>query len=388
MTPASPACPHPPITFATSNEAWGGSEELWSLTAMALARRAVPVSVFKRRVQDTDRRIVELRAAGARIVDLEGPHWLPLLARRLTTVSRLALPRMRGRMARTLARQRPALVVVSQGLNYDGWWMGDLCRRLGIPYVMISQKASDLYWPGDPLLDTWRAVHRDAAASLFVSEHNRRLTEEQIGFALPRGRVVRNPFNARLDGEPTPWPADRGRLVLACLARLDAREKGQDMLIRVLAQPHWRERPIEVRLYGAGPNDQGLRAMAAFHDLHSVVFAGYTETPGDVWRDCHALVLPSRCEGLPLALVEAMLHGRPAIVTDVAGNAEAVVDGVTGFLAEAATERALDAALERAWARRSEWPDIGRAAAAHARRLVTQDPVAGLAELLQDLAAR
>jgi glycosyltransferase involved in cell wall biosynthesis len=378
--------PHPRIAFASSNHRWGGSEELWSLTAIELARRGVQVCAFKRRFHRCDRRVVEMRAAGTRVIDLEGPHWLPLVARRLmTALWRLARPWMAGRMAREFARRHPALVVISQGLNHDGWWLGVVCRRLGLPYVMISQKASDLYWPGDEMLDELREVYRDAASALFVSEHNRRLTEEQLGFALPRGQVVRNPFNARLDDAPSPWPADQGKIVLACLARLDAREKGQDLLIRVLAQPRWRERPIEVRLYGAGHNEQGLRAMAAFHGLQNVVFAGHTDTPRAVWRDSHALILPSRCEGLPLALVEAMLHGRPAIITEAGGNAEVLIDGKTGFLAEAANESALDAALERAWTRRSDWPEIGRAAAAHARQLVTRDPVAALADLLQGL---
>jgi hypothetical protein len=56
---------------------------------------------------------------------------------------------------------------------------------------------------------------------------------------------------------------------------------------------------------------------------------------------CHALVLTSRCEGLPLSLVEAMLSGRVPIVTDVGGNRE-VVNEACGFLAASASEAAVD----------------------------------------------
>ena len=62
-------------------------------------------------------------------------------------------------------------------------------------------------------------------------------------------------------------------------------------------------------------------------------------------------------------MVEAMMCGRPAIVTDVGGNAEIVEDDVTGFLAASATEDGMDEALERAWQRRHEWHDMGRQAA-------------------------
>ena len=57
-------------------------------------------------------------------------------------------------------------------------------------------------------------------------------------------------------------------------------------------------------------------------------------------------MLPSRFEGLPLALVEAMLCPRPAVVTNVAGNTEVIEDGETGFVAAAPTAGHLDEAME------------------------------------------
>lgn len=57
--------------------------------------------------------------------------------------------------------------------------------------------------------------------------------------------------------------------------------------------------------------------------------------------------MPSRFEGLPLAMVEAMLCARPVVATDVAGHAEIIEDGVTGFLADAPTAGSMAAALER-----------------------------------------
>ena len=111
-------------------------------------------------------------------------------------------------------------------------------------------------------------------------------------------------------------------------------------------------------------------------------FAGFVDDVAGIWTDHHGLILPSRCEGLPLVVVEAMLSGRVSIATDAAGIAEVIDDGVTGFLAAAATEDGLDAALERAWQRRDEWPAIGAAAAVRIRELVPEDPAAELARML------
>ena len=75
-------------------------------------------------------------------------------------------------------------------------------------------------------------------------------------------------------------------------------------------------------------------------------FAGFV-APEDIWAKEQILVLPSRQEGLPIALVEAMMAGRPAVVTDVGGNREVIDEGITGFIAEAPTVCAVSAALER-----------------------------------------
>jgi glycosyltransferase involved in cell wall biosynthesis len=56
-------------------------------------------------------------------------------------------------------------------------------------------------------------------------------------------------------------------------------------------------------------------------------------------------VQPSRTEGLPCAVVEAMAMSRPVVATDVAGNRDAVVPGVTGLLIPAGSPQAWAAAL-------------------------------------------
>ena len=58
---------------------------------------------------------------------------------------------------------------------------------------------------------------------------------------------------------------------------------------------------------------------------------GFADDVRSVWSDRQILVLASSGEGKPLALTEAMLCGRPAVVTDVGGNVELVTDCVTGL---------------------------------------------------------
>ena len=172
---------------------------------------------------------------------------------------------------------------------------------------------------------------------------------------------------------------------LACVARLYLLDKGQDILLRVLAREKWKGRALHVSFFGRGINGEALADLADRLGVRNVSFEGQTDDVPGIWREHHALVLPSRAEGLPLALVEAMMCGRPAVVTKVGGGAEVVEDGVTGFLA-APDEDSVDAALEEAWARRGELREMGECAARRIRELVPANPAEEFADALLDLA--
>jgi len=375
--------------FVSSNVGWGGSEELWSATAAQLVANGHEVTAFKCELAD-GAHIGRLRARGCR---MRGQVRLPTPFRNLSpfmtkVVFRLLSELQPLRFSLSLrVAPPPDLIVLSQGGNSDGLSFARSFLSRSTPYVVISHKASDLDWPPDGKRGELRDLYTSALACCFVSEHNWRLTEEQLGVTLPQATIVRNPYLVPW-APRTDWPDDRGGLRLACVARLNIKEKGQDILLRVLAREKWRQRPLSVTFYGEGANREGLTGFADFLQLKSVSFVGHVHDVARIWDDHHGLVLPSRCEGLPITVIEAMLSGRFAIVTNVAGNAEVVQDGLTGFIAAAATEDALDEAMERAWAMRNQWSALGAAASTHIRTLVPSDPAATMASLLHGLADR
>jgi glycosyltransferase involved in cell wall biosynthesis len=287
---------------------------------------------------------------------------------------------------RLIAARSPEFVVISDGSPFPPVDLLEMCATKSLPFVIIVQCNQYFWWPADDLAERYRVALAAALRCYFVSDANRRIAEKQIGCELSNAELIRNPFNVDYDASP-PWlPFGRnGELRFACVGRLDPPGKGQDILFEVLAGPAWAAREWRLHLYGAGENRNGLERWAQRLGLTDrIVFEGHVADIEKVWALNHVLVMPSRIEGLPLAVIEAMLCGRPVVATDVAGS-EVVEDGVTGFLAEAPTVGCVGEALERFWVRRGEAEAIGALAAKKIRDLVPPDPARVFADKIKEL---
>jgi glycosyltransferase involved in cell wall biosynthesis len=107
-----------------------------------------------------------------------------------------------------------------------------------------------------------------------------------------------------------------------------------------------------------------------------------------IWTDHHILVLPSRNESAPLALVEAMLCGRPSITNDVGGIREWISEPETGFVSDGIGIESFQSALVRAWSARSEWEAIGQRAREKALGMLDPDPGGTVLKILSEVAGR
>jgi glycosyltransferase involved in cell wall biosynthesis len=226
-----------------------------------------------------------------------------------------------------------------------------------------------------------RKVFTQARHVVFVSNKNYRTAERQISCRLANAGVVFNPLNIK-NGDALPFPGKEKRS-FACVARMDCSFKGQDILFQVLGDKQWKDRDWELNLYGAGPDEAYLKDLAALYGLSDRIhFRGHVDDIEKVWVVNHIQLMPSISEGTPLALVEAMLCGRPAVVTDVGGNAEMITEGVTGFIAEAASPCSFGKAMEKAWLHAGDWEEYGINAHQYVKKNVDFQPWQTLLGLL------
>lgn len=376
------------LLFISTNPVWGGSEFLWFKVAMRLARAGnVKIGFTSSYFVDEPLHRDELTAVGAEFLSLgDGGHVKRLtrwktLANRLLPTSRQFHSRIVSSVS-VLDAYRPDVVVLSNGsFGQAVSWSTALSDR-AIPYVVVEQLVAEFFQMLIGDVKALRQCHSQACMNIFVSGANVQLATALLGMQIPNVRVTHNPMKYPVKQHLLAGSVDEMRI--ACVARLHAFHKGQDLLLRVLAQPKWRNRLLKVSLVGDGPSREVLQDYARLLKLDCVNFVGPVDDVESVYRDHEVVVLPSRMEGQSNVLIEAMMSGRICVVTDVGGAKELIVDGVNGFLAESPTEDSLERALERAWCARAAWPQISAAAARDIRCWYKGDPIDGFISLLAE----
>ena len=269
-----------------------------------------------------------------------------LAARRPATRSRV-LPPVAGKLdlrsmlahVRAVRKERPEILHTSLRTPWSCQY-GILAGLVapGVRVVCVEQ----LPIPSPSRLQ--RAIRRflagRVAGHVAVGDRAARLVERFVG--LPE-RSVGTIYNGVPDLEAEPMARRRPGPIIGTLGRLDP-QKGFDLLIRALPLVP----DATVVIVGDGPERAGLERLARELGVTDrVLITGWSEQARAYLGSFDIFVLPSRFEGFPLSIVEAMLARLPVVATDVGSIAEAVLDGETGFLVPAEDVDALAGALQR-----------------------------------------
>ena len=174
------------------------------------------------------------------------------------------------------------------------------------------------------------------------------------------------------------------RPLWVALGRLEE-QKGHDVLLAALAEVSRRGLQFTLAIAGDGSRRARLEAEARSLGLGGRVhFLGPVEEPGALLTAADAVLLPSRWEGLPLDLLEALVRGRPTVASAVGGIPEVVESGVHGELVSPGDVAALADALERLHRKPDRALRLGRAGAERVRATYTWTAVVERFESVYD----
>ena len=268
----------------------------------------------------------------------EGPYMsqIPDAAR----VIDLNAPRVVGSvpaLVKYLQRERPTALLSGMFTNLIALW----ARRLsGVPHRLvitehnslssIVKNKKDLRWQMYPKLakrfypwaDNIIAVSNDVADDL-----------TQVA-KIPRDliKVIYNPIvtsdlqdksEAPLDH---PWFKDGEPPVILTVGRLTD-QKAFDVLIQAFSLVR-KNRPARLLILGEGENRSALQSLIGQLGLEQdVSLMGFVQNPYPFMAQASLFVLPSRWEGLPTVLVEALYLGSPIIATDCPGGSREILQG-------------------------------------------------------------
>lgn len=355
------------LLIATLEQA--GAEKQLTLLARGLPREEFDVEVIALSRGGHYER--ELRDAGIRVHLLGKRHKLDpraLLALR-ALVRRLAPDVVHAWMFTANAYARLALggsgapPVIASERGPDDWksaWQHRLDRLL-VPRT-------------SRLVVNAEVVARQAAARGFPAERSR---------VVPNGIEVPQPPGERRDAGPDVPP---GTHVAGYVGRL-ARGKRVEDLIEAVALLRASFPDAALVVIGDGPERAPLERRAAERGLGAAVhFLGHRSDAATLVAGLDAFWLASENEGMSNSLMEAMAAGVPVVVSDIPGNRDLVVDGVTGCTAPVGEPRAFADATARLWRDPARAAAIGAAAADRIRReLSVERMVERYAQLYHDV---
>lgn len=251
-----------------------------------------------------------------------------------------------------------------------GWWAG-------VPVILSGLRVAERGRRWHLWLDRW--TNRFVTLNVCVSEGVRQFAISAGGLAEAKLRVIPNGVDA--ERFATAAPADLvplgipdGSWTLVTVGRLTA-QKGHDELLGAMTPLLIDDPSMHLLIVGEGPERETLDWLADSFDISGQVhLPGFQADIPGILKSCQAFVLPSRWEGMPNALLEALAAGLPCIATDVEGVRDLLADEVGNVVPpgdEQALRRAVEQVRHQMWGKapqetldavfqRHSWPAISQ----------------------------
>jgi glycosyltransferase involved in cell wall biosynthesis len=236
------------------------------------------------------------------------------------------------RLRQELLRHQPDLVIVSQGaIALSACGLGAACSA-GIPlmsFLPMAHPVALVRGCTSPAVRLQELLYHRLYALPDYFFTICTTAKEQLHrlHGVAAKRIFVQYFGLDYDrSQPLPMPRQRvlgEKYHLALIGRIEFQQKRQDFFLRHFAAQRTKLPPLHLHLIGDGPDREHLLALTEELGLNDAVsFEGWTEDMDAWYAKLDAVLLPSRFEGVPVVMLEAMRWGLPVLASNLDGMAE------------------------------------------------------------------
>ncbi len=139
------------------------------------------------------------------------------------------------------------------------------------------------------------------------------------------------------------------KFVVGTIGRLTY-QKGQEYFIKMAARLTSEGYDFDYQIFGMGEKFEDYKKLISEYNLEDkIVLKGYADDPEKALNGMDLFVLPSRYEGIPYVILEAMRAAKPLISTNVGGIGEIIQNGINGVLVEKENAEILAEKVKELW---------------------------------------
>jgi glycosyltransferase involved in cell wall biosynthesis len=252
----------------------------------------------------------------------------------------LKAPRVLGSvhaLSRYLQQERPAALLSGMFANIIALWARRLCGFPGRLIITehntlssVVKNKTDLRWQLYPKLaeSFYPWANKIIAVSNGVADDLTRTAKIHQNLIQVIYNPIVTPDLQDKSEEPFdhPWFKSGQPPVILAVGRLTD-QKAFDVLIRAFSHVR-KDHPAHLLILGEGENRPALESLIKQLELEQdVSLMGFVQNPYPYMAHASLFVLPSRWEGLPTALVEALYLGVPIVATDCPGGSREILQG-------------------------------------------------------------
>jgi glycosyltransferase involved in cell wall biosynthesis len=345
------ALPTPRVAFVIATLGFGGAQRaLTNMLNRWCTRRSLTPSLI----------VLERQSAPAYPLAPEiSVRWLDVTGVSTSSVAKITNNLRRIRLIRNALRDvGPDVVVAFQDVTNVLVLLA--CAGTGLP-VAVCERVHPAQHDIGAMWNVLRRLTYPFADAIVVQGHS--IARWFPGSVQEHIRVI--PNSVPKPAATTAAPKASARRTLLAVGRLH-HQKGFDLLLNAFAKVAGSHPDWDLVILGEGPEREPLAAQTTSLGLNGrVCLAGTVSPIAAKYDEADIFVLPSRFEGFPNALAEAMAHGLPVLAADSPGAVrDLVTHNVNGLLTPAEDAESLADALDLLMASPLERQRLGEAARA------------------------